>query len=107
VTRPRFLIVGGGPVGLSAALALGRAGIRCLVLERRDEFSRYPGERRPRANHGDLSRMGSCQADQGADGRYAGRCHHRMEDSAERLRDRPNFGGRFGRGVEPVQCTVP
>ncbi|MFD4558925.1 FAD-dependent monooxygenase [Streptomyces sp. NPDC058469] len=36
------LIIGAGPVGLSAALALGRAGIRCLVLERRDEFSRYP-----------------------------------------------------------------
>jgi putative polyketide hydroxylase len=36
------LIIGAGPVGLSAALALGRAGIGCLVLERRDEFSRYP-----------------------------------------------------------------
>jgi putative polyketide hydroxylase len=36
------LIIGAGPVGLSAALALGRAGIRCLVLERRDQFSRYP-----------------------------------------------------------------
>jgi len=36
------LIIGGGPVGLSAALALGRAGITCLVLERRTEFSRYP-----------------------------------------------------------------
>jgi len=36
------LIIGAGPVGLSGALALGRAGIRCLVLERRDEFSRYP-----------------------------------------------------------------
>jgi 2-polyprenyl-6-methoxyphenol hydroxylase-like FAD-dependent oxidoreductase len=39
---PEVLIIGGGPVGLSAALALGRAGIRCLVLERRTEFSRYP-----------------------------------------------------------------
>jgi len=29
-------------VGLSGALALGRAGIKCLVLERRAEFSRYP-----------------------------------------------------------------
>ncbi|MFE4831185.1 FAD-dependent monooxygenase [Streptomyces sp. NPDC056672] len=36
------LIIGAGPVGLSAALALGRAGIRCRVLERRNEFSRYP-----------------------------------------------------------------
>jgi putative polyketide hydroxylase len=40
--NPEVLIIGAGPVGLSAALALGRAGIRCLVLERRDEFSRYP-----------------------------------------------------------------
>jgi putative polyketide hydroxylase len=36
------LIIGAGPVGLSAALSLGRAGIRCQVLERRNEFSRYP-----------------------------------------------------------------
>jgi putative polyketide hydroxylase len=40
--NPEVLIIGGGPVGLSAALALGRAGITCLVLERRAEFSRYP-----------------------------------------------------------------
>jgi 2-polyprenyl-6-methoxyphenol hydroxylase-like FAD-dependent oxidoreductase len=40
--NPEVLIIGAGPVGLSAALALGRAGIRCLVLERRSEFSRYP-----------------------------------------------------------------
>ena len=40
--EPEVLIVGAGPVGLSGAIALGRAGIRCLVLERRGEFSRYP-----------------------------------------------------------------
>jgi 2-polyprenyl-6-methoxyphenol hydroxylase-like FAD-dependent oxidoreductase len=40
--NPEVLIIGAGPVGLSAALALGRAGITCLVLERRTEFSRYP-----------------------------------------------------------------
>ncbi|MFI1016399.1 FAD-dependent monooxygenase [Streptomyces sp. NPDC020965] len=40
--EPEVLIIGAGPVGLSGALALGRAGIRVLVLERRDQFSRYP-----------------------------------------------------------------
>jgi 2-polyprenyl-6-methoxyphenol hydroxylase-like FAD-dependent oxidoreductase len=40
--EPEVVIVGAGPVGLSAALALGRAGITCLVLERRSEFSRFP-----------------------------------------------------------------
>jgi putative polyketide hydroxylase len=40
--EPEVLIIGAGPVGLSGALALGRAGIRTLVLEQRDEFSRYP-----------------------------------------------------------------
>jgi len=39
---PEVLIIGAGPVGLSGAITLGRAGIRCLVLERRGEFSRYP-----------------------------------------------------------------
>jgi putative polyketide hydroxylase len=42
IDNPEVLIVGAGPVGLSGAIALGRAGIRCLVLERRGEFSRYP-----------------------------------------------------------------
>src|SRR5882724_4127969 len=40
--NPEVLIIGAGPVGLSGAITLGRAGIRCLVLERRGEFSRYP-----------------------------------------------------------------
>jgi tetracenomycin A2 monooxygenase-dioxygenase len=42
VDNPEVVIIGAGPVGLSAAMALGRAGVRCLVLERRSEFSRYP-----------------------------------------------------------------
>jgi len=40
--EPEVVIIGAGPVGLSAALALGRAGVSCLVLERRDAFSRFP-----------------------------------------------------------------
>lgn len=35
------LIIGGGPVGLSSALQLGRAGIRTLLIERRQNFSRH------------------------------------------------------------------
>ncbi|MDQ1548224.1 MAG: putative polyketide hydroxylase [Actinomycetota bacterium] len=42
VNSPEVVIIGAGPVGLSAALVLGRAGVRCLLLERREEFSRYP-----------------------------------------------------------------
>jgi 2-polyprenyl-6-methoxyphenol hydroxylase-like FAD-dependent oxidoreductase len=30
------LIAGGGPVGLALAIELGRAGIGCLLVERRD-----------------------------------------------------------------------
>ena len=30
------VIVGAGPVGLSAAIELGRRNIRCLVIERHD-----------------------------------------------------------------------
>jgi putative polyketide hydroxylase len=33
------LIIGGGPVGLISAIQLGRAGIKTLLLERRDSFS--------------------------------------------------------------------
>lgn len=37
VTEFTVIIVGGGPVGLTAALALHSAGIRFLLLERREE----------------------------------------------------------------------
>jgi 2-polyprenyl-6-methoxyphenol hydroxylase-like FAD-dependent oxidoreductase len=36
------LIVGGGPVGLCAAIALCRFGIDCLVVERHDSTSLFP-----------------------------------------------------------------
>ena len=37
-----MLIVGGGPVGLCAAIALRRFGIECLVVERHDSTSLFP-----------------------------------------------------------------
>src|SRR5215472_10944652 len=39
------LIVGGGPVGLSAAVELGQRGVRCLIIEPRRVISHL----RPRA----------------------------------------------------------
>ncbi|OXM43481.1 hypothetical protein CFP75_38215, partial [Amycolatopsis alba DSM 44262] len=36
------LIVGAGPVGLSAAAFLGRHGVKALVVERRDGTSTLP-----------------------------------------------------------------
>ncbi|GLZ47083.1 monooxygenase [Actinomycetospora sp. NBRC 106375] len=39
------VVVGGGPAGLAAAIELGRAGVRCLVVEPRTEVS----DHRPRA----------------------------------------------------------
>jgi 2-polyprenyl-6-methoxyphenol hydroxylase-like FAD-dependent oxidoreductase len=44
-SETEVLIVGGGPVGLSAAVELGRRGVRCLIVEPRLVVSRL----RPRA----------------------------------------------------------
>ena len=42
VLRVEVLIVGAGPVGLSAAIELGRRGVRCLVVERNDRVGYSP-----------------------------------------------------------------
>ena len=39
------IIVGGGPVGLGAALELARFGVASVVLEQRDSMSRHPKTR--------------------------------------------------------------
>ena len=40
------VVVGGGPVGLTAAAQLGRLGVDTLLLERRDGVSPIPGRGR-------------------------------------------------------------
>src|SRR5882672_9312430 len=39
VTRHPVLIVGAGPIGMTAALVLARYGIRCVLIERKDTFN--------------------------------------------------------------------
>ena len=41
-TETSVLVVGAGPAGLSAGIALARAGVDCLVVERRPEPSPHP-----------------------------------------------------------------
>jgi 2-polyprenyl-6-methoxyphenol hydroxylase-like FAD-dependent oxidoreductase len=38
----QVLVVGGGPIGLSLACELGWRGVKCLVVERKDEFGDDP-----------------------------------------------------------------
>ena len=40
--HPQIIVVGAGPVGLTLALALGKAGIRTLVFEKKETTSAYP-----------------------------------------------------------------
>ena len=49
------LVVGGGPAGLTAAGALSRLGVDCLVVERRDSLSALP-----RATRSARGRWRSC-----------------------------------------------
>jgi 2-polyprenyl-6-methoxyphenol hydroxylase-like FAD-dependent oxidoreductase len=43
--RPSVLILGGGPVGLGAALELARCGVRSVLVEKHDRTSRHPKTR--------------------------------------------------------------
>src|SRR5712672_468183 len=49
----QVLVVGGGPVGLTLAIALGRRGVRCTLLEQKEEpplrHLPYPSVKRARA----------------------------------------------------------
>jgi 2-polyprenyl-6-methoxyphenol hydroxylase-like FAD-dependent oxidoreductase len=57
------LIAGGGPVGLSTAVFLGRYGIRCLVVEKRDDTSTLPRAPGLQARTMELFRVAGIGAD--------------------------------------------
>jgi len=42
---PSVLILGGGPVGLGAALELARCGVRAVLIEKHDSTSWHPKTR--------------------------------------------------------------
>jgi 2-polyprenyl-6-methoxyphenol hydroxylase-like FAD-dependent oxidoreductase len=41
-TETDVLVVGGGPVGLTLAIALGKAGVRCMLVEQKEEPAFLP-----------------------------------------------------------------
>jgi hypothetical protein len=62
------IIVGGGPVGLAAALELARFNVHSVVVEQHDSTSWHPKTRKfKHANNGD-------RPSAAADGCWAGRC---------------------------------
>src|SRR5258708_14957001 len=61
------LIVGGGPVGLTLAIALGRAGIRCTLIEQKEAPQFLPKMERCNARTMEIyRRMGIAETVRGA-----------------------------------------
>lgn len=81
--RTQVLVAGGGPVGLAAAVELGRRGIACVVVEPRSTVSRA----RPRCKTVNVRTME----------------HLRRWGVADRLRDRAPLSTTFSTDV--VFCT--